>query len=340
MRKQWNEWLSKVRLLFGGLGRRPRGIAPVPGATDSFARPSPFAKLSSFDWEKIYRKSFLYNSIAIVISAYFVADFAATAVLPLLPAQEAPRPRPVVRASNQRGLTAYEGIFAGNAFSEQVRTLDADERGGGFDGPPVKTSLPLNLLGVIVLQDELKSVASVEDKGANQVMAVRVNENISPGARVRKIEPDRVIFENEQSERLEFIELPKELVTASIRSAAKPGTGGGGIQREGNRFAIPRTEVDKTLENLNEVLTQARCVPNFEGGRPAGYRCFQIVPGSIYDKLGMKDNDVIVAINGEPISDPSKAFTMLTELKNSNTRSIELTLNRNGRILNMNYDIN
>lgn len=278
--------------------------------------------------------------MAIVVSAYFVADFVSVAALPLFPAQEAPRARPTIRASNQRGLTAYEGIFAGNAFSEEVRSLDADDRKGGFDGPPVKTSLPLNLLGVIVLQDELKSVASVEDKGSNQVMAVRVNENITPGARVQKIEPDRVIFVNEQSERLEFIELPKEMVTASVRAPSKPKSGSGGIQRDGNRVSIPRGEVDKTLENLNEVLTQARCVPNFEGGRPSGYRCFQIVPGSIYDKLGMKDNDVIVAINGEPISDPSKAFTMLTELKNSNTRSIELTLNRNGRIINMNYDIN
>lgn len=298
----------------------------------------PLGSLSALDWEKIYRKSFLYNSIATMICAYFVADFLAIAALPWLPSPEPPRPRIAV-TSQKKGVSAYDGIFASNAFSDRVRNLNADDLKAGFDGPPVRTNLPLTLLGVIVVSDDLKSVASVEDKGANQVLAVRVNENLTPGARVQKIEFDRVIFINENTERREFIELPKDQITATRRSAAPPK--GAGIQSSGgNRYLISRDEVDKTLANLNEVLTQARCVPNFEGGRPGGYRCFQIVPGSIYDKLGMKDNDVILAINGETINDPSKAFTMLTGLKNTDTRSIELTVSRNGQVMNMNYDIN
>ncbi len=309
------------------------------GANGSWKSKLSLKSITSLDWDKVYRKSFLYNSIAAVVCAYFVADFAAVAMLPWLPQAAPPRPK-LSSATQKKDISAYEGIFASNVFNETLRRLDADDRNSGLAGPPVRSSLPLTLMGVIVVSDELKSVASVEDKGSNQVLAVRVNENITAGARVQKIETDRVIFINEQMGRREFIELPKDLITATRKASAPSGPKGGIVNSGNNRFAIARDEVDKTLANLNEVLTQARCVPNFEAGRPGGYRCFQIVPGSIYDKLGMKDNDVILAINGEAINDPSKAFTMLTDLKNKDTRSIELTVNRNGQVLNMNYDIN
>lgn len=339
--------LEKARLLFGGIFRkRATGITPLPpaalatmaGLKERMGKVS-LKSISSMDWEKIYRKSFLYNSIATVICAYFVADFLAVAMLPFLPPPVPPRPR-LSGFSQKQDITAYEGIFASNAFSDLVRRLNADDMNRGLDGPPVRTSLPLTLLGVIVVSDEFKSVASVEDKGSNQVIAVRKNESITSGTRVEKIELDRLIFINESAGRREFIELPKDQILATRKSSPAPSKSGIQANATGDRFAIARDEVDKTLANLNEVLTQARCVPNFEAGRPGGYRCFQIVPGSIYDKLGMKDNDVILAINGEAINDPSKAFTMLTGLKNAETRSIELTVNRNGNVKTMTYDIN
>jgi general secretion pathway protein C len=122
-------------------------------------------------------------------------------------------------------------------------------------------------------------------------------------------------------------------------SPSKPSAGG--ITDLGdNHKVIDRREVDRVMGNFNQVLTQARCVPNLEGGRPAGYRCFQIEPGSIYDKLGLKDNDVICGINGQPVNDPAAAFNMLNTLKSSSTRNVELCVNRGGRVMNMQIDIN
>ena len=39
---------------------------------------------------------------------------------------------------------------------------------------------------------------------------------------------------------------------------------------------IGHTENDKgSLKEINERLTKARCIPNFENGKVAGYKCFQ-----------------------------------------------------------------
>jgi general secretion pathway protein C len=340
MKIDYRQWSAKLRSWFGGLlNKRPRGLPGLPALPGKRAslRAGSF-KLPLINWENIYRKSFLYNSIVVVICAYFMADLAIQALRPYFPEAAPPRPR-LAQGGDRNDMSRYAAVLTRNLFNIHKLVPNADESGGGFDGPPVRSSLPLTLLGVIVTSDDLKSVASVEDKGSNQVLAVRVNEPITRGTLVQKIESDRVIFTNESSGRREYIELPKDVITATRRAAPARPSAGGIVDAGNGRFSIDRKEVDRTLENMSQVLTEARCVPNIEGGRPAGFRCFQIVPGSIYDKLGLKDNDVICGINGEPVNDISKAVNFLTELRNG-ARQIQICVSRNGKQMNLVYDIN
>lgn len=289
----------------------------------------------SIQWENLVKKSYLYNSIAVVIAAYFLADVFVLGVQPYFPPPAPPRAK-VNFQQEDSSFARYDSIMARNLFNERGLIPNADV-GDGLDGPPVRTGLPLTLLGVIVVSDATKSVASIDDKSANMVWAVRPGESMGPNILVQSIESDRMIFLNRTERRREFVELPKDQILATRRAApTKPG--GGGISNQGNRYSVDRKEVDKVMENFNEVLTQARCVPNFEGGKASGYRCFQIEAGSIYDKLGMKDNDVICGINGQAVNDPATAFNMLSTIKTA--RNIELCINRGGQVMNMQYDIN
>lgn len=328
--KQWSE---KLRSWLSSFARkRPQGIASLPNQVVS-VRGGKFS-LPLIDWEKIYRKSFLYNSLVIVVCAYFLADFLVLAVSPFIPAAEPPRPRSTMNRDH-KDITRYDQIFVRNLFNEKGLIPDADV--GMDNGPPVRTTLPLTLLGVIVTTDPTKSVASIEDKGSNSVLAVREGEPLGTSATIQKIETTRVIFMNNNSQRREFVELPQDQILATRRAApAKPTSG---IQQSGNRFNIDRKIVDEAIspEKMGQTLTEARCVPHQEGGRPGGYQCFQIVPGSIYDKLGMKDNDVITSINGQPLDDPSKIFAFLNGLKGA--KNIRIDLKRGGRDTTLEYDI-
>jgi general secretion pathway protein C len=78
-------------------------------------------------------------------------------------------------------------------------------------------------------------------------------------------------------------------------------------------------------------------MPNSENGLPAGYKLTQIIPGSLYDKLGLQDGDIITGLNGQTINDPGKAFEMLNELKTSN--HLELQIKKDGKPMNYVYDI-
>lgn len=337
----FKNWAEKIRQWAKGLTAvRARGLPALPGqpGTLTFGR----FKIPVVDWEKLYRKAFLYNSIAAAICGYFAADLLVASLTPWFPLSEMPRAR-IGISSDRRDFVAYSGVILprgkSNLFSIKGLVPDNDEGGGG-DGPPVRTSLPLTLLGVIVIQDSKKSVASIEDKGSNQVVAVHEGDLITREATADRIEEGKVIFFNQNTNRREFIELPKDMILAS-RKAAPASPKAGGIQKTSeNHFVIDRKEVDKAMADINTILTDARCVPEFKAGRPAGYRCFQITPGSIYDKLGLKENDIICGLNGQDVNDPSKAFAVLGSLKDPGTRSIQICIERNGMQTNMQYDIN
>lgn len=331
-------WLQrgseKFKSLFPRGKKKGPGIMSIPGQSSSIRSGS--LSIPAIQWENLVKKSYLYNSVAVVIAAYFLADVFVLGVQPYFPPPPPPRAKISLRQEDT-SFETYSGIMTRNLFNERGLIPNADV-GDGLDGPPVRTSLPLTLLGVIVVSDATKSVASVDDKSSNMVWAVRPGESMGPNVQVQSIEADRMIFLNRSERRREYIELPRDQILATRRAAPVKPSGGGGITNQGNRYNVDRKEVDKVMENFNEVLTQARCVPNFEGGKAAGYRCFQIEPGSIYDKLGMKDNDVICGINGQAVNDPATAFNMLSTIKTA--RNIELCINRGGQVMNMQYDIN
>ncbi len=344
MKQLFQKWGEQLRAFTARLtAKRPRGFASIPGETGTLSG-GKIPKIPKIDWEKLYRKSFVYNSVACVICGYFAADLLVASLTPWFPATEAPRPR-MNLANDRRDFFAYSNVIVPkgrpNLFSEKG-LVPEDEGAGGMDGgPPVKTSLPLNLLGLILLRDKTKSVASIEDKTANNVVAVRVGDPITRDTQVLEITDDKVIFANNATNRREYVELPQDQITATRRAAPVKAAGVGGIEHsDETHYHIDRKEVDKAMENLNSILQDARCVPEFQGGKPAGYRCFQITPGSVYDKLGLKDNDVICGLNGESVNDPAKAFQLLGSLKDPSTRNIQICINRNGHVSNYNYDIN
>ncbi len=281
------------------------------------------------------------KAATIIICSFFMADLAALFVGNYIPEPPVPRGGGFRQAPRRaKTIDDYNVIFARNLFNSKGIIPGEEQNPGAPDinAPPVKTSLPFNLVGTLVMRDELRSIATIEDRSANLTYPVRVEDEIPTKARILKIEATRVIFVNTSSGRKEFVELPEENANIPKITVGSPTAKGPGIERVApTQFNIARTEIDKTFADLNNVLTQARCVPALENGQSVGFRCFQIVPGSIYDKLGMVNNDIITCINDQPLSDPGQAVSLLSSLKESS--HISLCIKRNGRNMNMAYDI-
>jgi general secretion pathway protein C len=106
---------------------------------------------------------------------------------------------------------------------------------------------------------------------------------------------------------------------------------------DGDEFVVEEAELDKGLENLPLLLTQARAVPYFKDGRSIGLRLFAIKTGSLYEKVGLKNGDILKTINGNNLGDISQALKLFEQLKQE--RSISLVLEREKQDREFKYTI-
>jgi type II secretion system protein C len=104
-----------------------------------------------------------------------------------------------------------------------------------------------------------------------------------------------------------------------------------------NRYAVPRATVNHSLQNLSELFTQIRAVPDVVNGRTLGFTVSEIEPGSLFDEMGLEDDDVITTVNGQTLNDPVKAMQMLSGVRDQ--RSISVSVLREGKPLQLSYDI-
>ncbi len=212
---------------------------------------------------------------------------------------------------------------------------------------PVKSGMRVKLLGTLVASDKMWSVSSIQDMTNQRSTTYMVGDRIQ-GAEVIDIERSRVIIIN--NGRKEFIDnqpgdgsgavayTPPPL-PAGPAVQPPPGNGlGNGIRAVSeNDYEVPRTEIDRTLANLNDVAMQARIVPAFKDGQAQGFKLFSIRPDSIYSKIGVQNGDVIKRINGFELNSPEKALEVYTKLKEASR--IEIELERNGSSIRKNYTI-
>jgi len=210
------------------------------------------------------------------------------------------------------------------------------------------TPLNLTLVGTLVGED---SLAIIKNNSTGTTDLYRVNDYLpQDGAQIYRIEPTRVLIR--RGDRIESLELFEKFVTPPSQPSEfrlgipkreeKRGREIGEVdlrvrQIGEGKFEVSRDDLEKATSNLGLMMTQARIVPNIVAGEIKGYKIFAIKPGSIYDKIGIQNGDIIERINGMELTTPESALQFFQQLKNE-TRFV-IDLERNGQKLTFTYNI-
>ena len=180
------------------------------------------------------------------------------------------------------------------------------------------TDLKLRLIGTVVGGSQ-SSFAIIEDKSSKEQQLYRLDDLVAQGAKLVKIERNEVVLQRgSRKETLSvYLEEPpvQEGPATGVRSVAK------------NRWLLDKQEVSGALENISQLLTQARLIPNFTSGRPDGFRIVNILPKSFYEKIGLQNGDVLQQLNGVEIKDPQSFLAVFQQLKEANNFSLDLMRN-------------
>jgi general secretion pathway protein C len=94
------------------------------------------------------------------------------------------------------------------------------------------------------------------------------------------------------------------------------------------QYEASRAEVQQSIENPTQFFTQMRAMPHFVDGKTDGFAISQVAPGSVFDQLGLQNGDLLTSINGQLITNPMQALTLMQAMKTA--PAIDLVVNRGG----------
>lgn len=206
------------------------------------------------------------------------------------------------------------------------------------------TSEPVKLMDTIVLQDSVKSVASVQVRGASELVNVREGEQLTSSVEVAKINRMKLILKNLNTGDCEYIAseedegpaMPNLTIVSAQKGKALFKSNNPSIKNVGNSFKIKPAFRDQMIANISEVLTQAKAIPITNPDGSLSFKMTEVVPGSVYSQLDIQNDDIITSINGKKIENLNELTSLLGKIREID--HFEIGLKRNGMSENKEYD--
>lgn len=267
-----------------------------------------------------------------------------------------------VRAKPPIPVASFENILTDNIFkAERQEASSAETLTDNAENPGISrpSSLDLVLTGVFIFGESGFAMVSEKDKRKEKVYKLGQCLPEPADERTKQCNPSqgklvklfaRSIYVQYGAELLSF-KITDESRKKPARTArttrpaprkprAMPQIAGTGFPSEANgnnvEMRVPRGEVDKAFENFSDVLKQARVVP-FSGQGLKGFQIRRIQPGSIFQKIGLRNMDVIRSVNGESIASADQALKLMTVFRNE--RQVVLDISRQNKSMTLSYVI-
>ncbi|MFY1825509.1 type II secretion system protein GspC [Myxococcus fulvus] len=245
-------------------------------------------------------------------------------------------PVPGWEASSARPIRIAQGTARAPLSEDTLsRLLGVDlgprDKPEDVEGPP-RSARRARLVGTLTSREAHWSLASVEDLDSRRVRSLRVGD-VLQDSEVVAIERERVIVTVQG--RREVID--RGGPSGSVAPMPRP-TADADIRRVGeHRYEVPGRYLDLERWTGGSTLSDARMVPAFKDGKAQGFKVLSVRKGSLYEKLGLQNGDVLQRINGMPLDSLEKAMETYMLLKNQ--RHLEIEIERGGRTLRLAYDV-
>lgn len=209
-----------------------------------------------------------------------------------------------------------------------------------------ETSLPLKLVNTIVLQDSVKSLASVQVRGARELREVREGDKIDNLAQIFKITRLEILIKNLESGVCESIastklndmrSAPITVMSPSASRDFRKNKKLPGIENVGNKFTIQKALLEEKMKDIASILTQAKAVKIQNPDGSISFKMTEMDPNGIFGYLGLQDGDIITAIDGKAIYDLNEVMNKFGRIKNLD--QLSLGIKREGMESTQEYSI-
>jgi len=203
------------------------------------------------------------------------------------------------------------------------------------------TALQLDLYGTIAGENG-RGYAIIEERDKKRQQLYKVGDRVG-GATIVKIMRNAVVLRLGDKDQ---VLKKKEGASAGSERQATAGITPQQVSPPGSTAPRPRPRTPTgggpagAPPDLASLLTQARVTPHVtvgSSGKPDGVVITEIQPGSLFEKVGLANSDLIQEVNGRPVSNVNDLVAMYRDLKPGASLSVKVT--RGGREVMLNHTV-
>ena len=255
------------------------------------------------------------------------------------PVEQPPKDSPTATTRPQaatRPLSAYSAIAQRNLFNTNSDTV-APEQTINVDNLK-ETDLKLKLWGTVAGEGR-RAYAVIEDTKTKEQSLYRTGDSIQ-NATLKMILRQKVVLSVNGQDEILGMEEPGSVKRGGARpQLARQDTTPPKLPVSSypRQLTLNSDQIESALENVDQLMEQARISPHIEEGRPAGISITGIKPNTVFRKMRLRNGDIITGVNGAPIESVEDAMKVFGDL--SSASEIQLEIKRRGRTRTLNYKI-
>lgn len=277
-----------------------------------------------------------YLGIGALLTAHGVNGYVSYALLTVPPATApATEPLPSSSAAPADGDALTKTILTSGLFvvPAHAERHDPDAEDASPQAPPpIEFAGKLKMLGT-ALGGRGKPAAVLEYLSDHKQRLYFLQETVEGFGQLAVIEREGVTIR--QGNRSGYLPLADPAEKAIPISVASPGP-----KKAAAAMMIDRRQLQQSLSDVSKLLTEARAMPYYDlanNGVLAGWQLIEIKPKSILDQLGVQQRDVMLRINGIPVTDPGTMLRLLQQIQNEKAAKVDLI--RDGQKQTLAYEI-
>jgi len=227
-------------------------------------------------------------------------------------------------------ISSYRTILERNIFHSSTKSVVAAEKTIIENIKPSERNL--KLWGTVVGNDPGRAYAIIEEPGVNsrqRKQSLFKRGDVVQGAEIKKILREKVILSADGKNEILYIAKPQSSSTSRRTRSASIQRGNQPIRQ---RRVLRRTQIQKAISNIDTIMSQANIRPHSEG-----FQITRIRPSSIFRRMGLRNGDIITAVDSRPINSVSDAMEIWQDLTARGEASVQLK--RRGRTRIIDYRI-
>lgn len=238
-------------------------------------------------------------------------------------ASAAPASEVAGKNPERRQLQDYAVISERNLFQTTMKVAGGAESGDIGDSD--QKAMDFDLKGTVACAPSCGFIV-VEERGTRKQKLYKIGNSIGSNKLV-KIGRNTATLKNGERE----ITLK---VKETVEGSLVPGpTGTARPAYSPSAAAFHRG----ALNNLESVMNQAVVRPFMNKGVREGYVVSNIAPGSLYEKAGLQNGDIVVSINDNQMQNANDVLQVLNSLQSGGT--MRFTVKRRGKTETLNYNV-